>query len=301
MNEIKSRNVLLVILWSYGLYILMHLYQYLGIMIAASRNGQSFEAIISGNFESIQTDFVISLTALMIGVPLIFFVTRFLWGRSFEWLHLQFKFGQLIFGLVLGLLLPFVVLQILKWLGYAKISWQPNKLQSTEVLIIIGYACMAIFSGIAEEIVFRGMAVREIAVKYGWMIATIIGGVYFGIAHLAIKFGDITLADALWVIFASTIVSVLFVAMYRRSHSLWLPIGFHMAWNFCLKGIIGISMSGNNAEIGLLNIELTGNSFLTGGYFGIEASSISLVVYILVAILFLKVPWRGSVELLSNQ
>ena len=145
------------------------------------------------------------------------------------------------------------------------------------------------------------MAVREIAVKYGWMIAMIIGGVYFGIAHLVIKFGDITLADALWVIFASTIVSILFVAMYRRSQSLWLPIGFHMAWNFCLKGVMGITMSGNNAEIGLLSVELTGNSFLTGGNFGIEASSISLVVYILVAFLFLKVPWRWSVELLSNQ
>lgn len=301
MNEIKSRNVLLVILWSYGLYILMHLYQYLGIMIAASRSGQSFKAIISGNFESIQTDFVISLTALIIGVPLVFLVTRFLWGRSFEWLHLQFNIRQLVFGLVLGLVLPFVILLIFKLLGYAEISCQPNELQSTEVLIIIGYACMAIFSGIAEEIVFRGMAVRDIAVKYGWMIAAIVGGLYFGIAHLIIMFGDIALADALWVIFASTIISFLFVAMYRRSQSLWLPIGFHMAWNFCLKGVMGITMSGNAAKVGLLNVELTGNTFLIGGSFGIEASIISLVVYILVAFIFLSVPLKGHIELLSNK
>jgi hypothetical protein len=301
MNEIKSRNVLLVIIWSYGLFILMHFNQFLGIGIASWKSGQSFEAIISGKFESTQTDFIISMTALIVGIPLVFLVTRFLWGRSMEWMRLRFGMKSLVQGIVLGFLLPVVIMLILKQMGAAKISWQPNGLQSTEVLIIIGYACMAIFSGIAEEIVFRGMAVREIAMKYGWMIAAIVGGVYFGIAHLIIKFGDITFADALWVIFASTIVSLMFIAMYRRSQSLWLPIGFHMTWNFCLKGIMGITLSGNAAKVGLLNVELTGNTFLTGGSFGIEASIISLVVYILVAFLFLRVPCKGHIELLSNQ
>jgi len=80
-----------------------------------------------------------------------------------------------------------------------------------------------------------------------------------------------------------------------------LPIGFHMAWNFCLKGVMGITMSGSDAKVGLLHVELTGNSFLTGGSFGIEASGISLVVYILVALLFLSFPWSGHIALLSNQ
>ena len=193
-----------------------------------------------------------------------------------------------------------MILQILKLLGYAKISWQPNGLQSTEVLVIIGYACMAIFSGIAEEVIFRGMAVREIARKYGWLIATIIGGIFFGIAHLLTKLHDTTIIDILWILLASTLVSFMFVAMYRRGKSLWLPIGFHMAWNFYLKGVMGSTMSGNEAKAGLLNVELTGNSFLTGGSFGIEASGISLVIYILAALLFLYVPWNRHIELLRN-
>lgn len=301
MEEIKPRNVLLVVLWTYLLYALMHIYQYVGAIIAAQRAGQSFDSIMSGKFESVEIDIVVSLAALIIGVPLVFLVARFLWGRSFAWMRLPFNFGQLLFGLALGLLLPFVVLQILNFLGVAKISWGPVKLQSTEVMILIGYACFAVFSGVAEEVVFRGMAAREFALKYGWIIAVIIGGVYFGAAHLLTKLREITIADALWVILAGTVVSALFVALYIRSGSLWLPIGFHMAWNFCLKGIMGITMSGNEAQVGLLDVELFGHRLLTGGGFGMEASIVSLGVYLLVAFLFLYVPWNGTVELLSNQ
>lgn len=301
MNEIGSRNMLLVILWSYGLFILMNFYQYLGIMIAAWRSGQSFIAILSGKYQSPQADFIISLAAIIVGVPLVLLVSKFLWGRSLEWMRLQFNLKPLMIGLVLGLLLPFVILQVLKLLGIAKIAWPSNGSSSKELLVIIGYACVAIFTGFAEEVVFRGMAVREIAVHYGWLIATIIGGVYFGVAHLVTKLKDITIVDALWILLASTLVSFLFVAMYRRSQSLWLPIGFHMAWNFCLKGVMGITMSGNDTSVGLLNVKLIGNPFLTGGSFGIEASGISLVVYVLVALLILSFPWSRHIALLSTR
>ena len=294
-NDIVPRNSLLVILWSYGLYILMYLYQYVGTIIAAGMSGKSFKAIISGEFENYQTDLIIALTAVFIGIPLVFLVTRFLWGRSFEWMRLQFNYKYLLYGLFLGFLLPFVVILVLKLLGFAKLAWSPNLLQSKGTMaIFISYACMATFSGIAEEVVYRGMAVREIAVRNGWIVAAIIGGVYFGAAHLVNKLSSMTFADALWIILASIPVSFLFVALYIRSQSLWLPIGFHMAWNFCLKGIMGITMSGNESKVGLLNVELTGNAFLTGGSFGIEASIVSLVIYILIAFLFISFPRRTT-------
>ena len=302
MNQIKSRNMLIVILWSYGLFILMHMYQYIGTLIASWRSGKSFEAIISGEFESAQTDFIISLTALIVGALLVFLVTRFLWRRSTEWMRLRFDLKMLIFGIVLGFLLPFVVLLVLELLGIAEISWQPNVLQSRDAqIIIIGYACMAIFSGIAEEVVFRGMAVREVALRHGWLIAAIIGGLYFGAAHLITKLRDLTIVDALLVLIAGVLVSFLFVAMYRRSRSLWMPIGFHIAWNFCLKGVMGITMSGNEAEVGFLDVELAGSSFFNGGSFGMEASCISLVVYIMAAVLIMGVPVGGHIKLLSNE
>jgi len=297
----KKRNLLLVVLWSYGLFILIHMYQYVGALLAAWISGQGFDAIMSGNYESSQTDFIISLTALIIGVPLIFLVIKFLWRRNFEWMRLQFNYKKLILGLTLGLLLPLVILQVLNLMGCANISWSSIGLQSEELIIILGYGCVAIFTGIVEEVVFRGMVVREFAQKYGWVIAAVIGGVLFGLPHLITMLQDISLINMLQILLASIIVSFLFVAMYIRTHSLWFPIGFHIAWNFCLKGILGVTMSGSDAKAGFLNIELTGSPLLTGGSFGIEASFVSILVYFILAFMFFKLPLFGEVDLLSNK
>jgi membrane protease YdiL (CAAX protease family) len=301
VGEIIPRNVFLVILWSFGLYILMYSFQYLGVLIASRRSGQNFESIISGSFASPQTDFIVSLTALLVGVPLVFLATKFLWGRSFEWMRLQFDVKSLFLGLVLGLLLPFVVLLILKLLGVAKLSLSANPLHSPAGLIIAGYAFTAIFAGLAEEVVFRGMAVREIAIENGWLLAALIGGVYFGLVHLASRLKNLTPGNGLWILLGSLLVTFLFAALYVRSGSLWLPIGFHIAWNFCLKGIMGVTLSGQEANAGLLTVELSGSQWLTGGNFGVEISAVSMLFYILVAFLVVKIPWNGVVELLSNR
>jgi membrane protease YdiL (CAAX protease family) len=299
---IKSRNILLVILWSYGLFILMHLYQYVGVLVAARMSGESFESIISGEFDSHKTELIIGLAAVIIGVPLVFLVTRFLWRRSFEWMRLRFEHKNLLFGLLLGFLFPLVIVSILRISGVAEITSSPHPLGSDEsVALFIGYACMAVFAGIAEEIVFRGMAVREIAMRVGWIAAAVIGGAYFGAVHLVGNLSNLSLPGALWIILAGIAVSILFVALYVRSQSLWLPIGFHMSWNFCLKGIMGITMSGSESKIGLLGVELTGRDFLTGGSFGVEASIVSIAIYITAAILIFRFPWRGHVALLSNE
>ena len=84
----------------------------------------------------------------------------------------------------------------------------------------------------------------------------------------------------------SIFVGFLFVAMYVRSGSLWLPIGFHAAWNFSLVGVLGLPMSGKETESGLLKTTLTGSPWLTGGKTGMEASAVALIAYAVVGLLF---------------
>lgn len=293
-----GRNAIVAIAWSYGLFIFMHLYQYVGVLIAAGITGQGFEPIISGEFQNHQTELVMGLAAVLLGIPLIYVAARHLWRRSSEWMRLRFDPRNLLFGLLLGFVLPFLIVSVLGLLEIATIAWSPGLLRSNDFALLAGYACFAIFSGIAEEVTFRGMAVREMAARYGWILAAVIGGVYFGSAHLVTKLVDMTLMNALWIILAGILVSLLFVAMYVRSRSLWLPIGFHIAWNLCLQGIMGMTMSGNESQVGLFSIELSGALFLTGGAFGIEASVISMMTYVLVAFLFIRLPWRGQTTLL---
>ena len=154
---------------------------------------------------------------------------------------------------------------------------------------------------LSEELVFRGMAVREWAVIMGWPLATIFGGLYFGMVHLVGLLPRIAGLEAVWIIVSALIAGILFTAMYIRSKSLWLPIGFHFGWNLCLQLFFGTTVSGQEVTFGLYRTELSGPAFLTGGAFGVEASVITYVIYIAVALLFLRYSKVGKPELLASR
>ena len=95
--------------------------------------------------------------------------------------------------------------------------------------------------------------------------------------------------SALAIMVASLAVSFLFVAMYARSGSLWLPIGFHAAWNFSLVGILGLPLGGKSTRAGLLETRLDASSWWTGGpvgSVGIEVSPVAVAAYLVVGLLF---------------
>ncbi|MFC2095899.1 lysostaphin resistance A-like protein [Candidatus Bipolaricaulota bacterium] len=133
---------------------------------------------------------------------------------------------------------------------------------------------------------FRAMAARELSLVVGWPLAVLIAGVYFGLVHLVGQIKTLTAKKVLAIMVSSIFVSFLFVAMYVRSGSLWMPIGFHAAWNFSLVGILGLPMSGKETNYGLLKTTLTGPGWLAGGQIGMEASAVALVAYAVVGLLF---------------
>jgi membrane protease YdiL (CAAX protease family) len=298
----KIRNPFLVIFWSLGLFFLMHTWQYLGTMIASLVSGATFESIISGNFENQKTIFVMGLLAVIVGIPLVFVIIKYLWKRNFEWMCIDFNLRYFLKGIVWGFILPVGIIFILMISENASLTELPNRFTALNLTaILIGYFGLSLFTAISEEIVFRAIAVREMAAKWNWIVATILGGIYFGVIHLLSNINNITFINAFWIIIAAMIASFLFVAMYVRSKSLWLPIGFHAGWNFCLTAIIGTKMSGKESNFGIFNFELSGNQLLTGGQFGVEASVIPLLFYLVIAILLIKYSKGGKVLLLSNE
>ena len=98
---------------------------------------------------------------------------------------------------------------------------------------------------------------------------------------------------------AGVVANALFVALYLRGGSLWLPIGFHFGWNLALSGLAGTTMSGTEQSFGLFRIQLTGAGLLTGGTFGIELSVIALVIWIALTIGLFRLPFHGEVTLLD--
>ena len=290
---LELRNPIVVILWSFGLYVLMHTWLYLGSWFAVQATGADFIAVLTGEAKSPQIALIVGLTSLVLGIPMTFAIVRYLWRREHGWMCLPFGTKPILVGLGLGLAVPLTIVIVLGVLGAATISGYPGRLSSAgTIAILIGHLCQSLFKGVTEEVVFRGMAVREIAARWGWWVGGLTGGLYFGLAHLVGGIGNISWLDAAWILLASVLANALFVALLLRSHSLWLPIGFHAGWNFCLKAVLGTTMSGNESNLGLFGVELAGPSWLTGGNFGVEASAVSLLFYVLLAAFVLLFPRR---------
>ncbi|MFC1572882.1 lysostaphin resistance A-like protein [Candidatus Eisenbacteria bacterium] len=215
---------------------------------------------------------------------------------------LRFRPGLLLGGAALGILMGIAIVSILWAFRVARISAYPTRFSGSHIAaILVGHCGWILFKSMLEETVFRGMATREFALRWGWPLATIIGGLYFAAIHFISIVPILTPSLAVSVLVAGIATNGLFVALYRRSRSLWFPIGFHAGWNFALAGILGTTMSGRARSFGLFQTELSGGQFLTGGEFGVEASLLAVILTIVAAIGVIWISRARGVRLLSSR
>lgn len=131
--------------------------------------------------------------------------------------------------------------------------------------------------GMCEEMVFRGIIFGVAERSLGSKAAIVISALVFSLAHLP-NDGVSLLAVAVIAVYA-----VMQAALYMKTRRLWVCIGTHIAWNYCVSQVFSSTVSGHAASDGLLRGELVGNALLTGGAFGVEASLVSLVLIASVA------------------
>ena len=132
---------------------------------------------------------------------------------------------------------------------------------------------VAVFSGIFEETLFRGVLFRHIEAMLGSWAALAITSALFGAAHLANPDGTPFAAVAV-----AMEAGILLGAAYLLTRRLWLAVGIHAAWNFTQGWVFSVPVSGGKAPLGLLITRRIGPDWLTGGTFGLEASVPALVV-----------------------
>ncbi len=140
-------------------------------------------------------------------------------------------------------------------------------------------------TGIAEEILFRGLVMGCLEKKFGIRIAVIIPSVLFGLVHMIGRKMDFW--SILQLIFAGSIVGILFSLVAYESKSVWNSVLIHSCWNMTIiGGILHIGKEADSASI--VNFIFENKSFLlSGGDFGVEASVISIAVYLSFSVLAL--------------
>ena len=91
-----------------------------------------------------------------------------------------------------------------------------------------------------------------------------------------------------------TAAGFLMGAAFIYSRNLWFPIALHFAWNFTQSGIFGAITSGNEKTSSLLEAEIHGPEFITGGEFGPEGSIQAIVFCALGTILLLALSQKQN-------
>jgi len=138
-----------------------------------------------------------------------------------------------------------------------------------------------VFVALVEEILFRGVLYRLPERALGTRLALVVSSAIFALAHLPNE--GVTLLAVL----NTALAGLLFAAAYLATRRLWLPIGAHFAWNFLSDGVFSLPTSGHPAR-GMLQGQLSGPEWLTGGAYGLEASVLTLLVMGVATVVLLR-------------
>lgn len=148
----------------------------------------------------------------------------------------------------------------------------------TSAVVFFGLA-----TGIVEELVFRGVIMGCLEKRFHIKAAVIIPSVLFGALHIIGN--NLDFISIIQLLIAGSIVGILFSLVAYVSHSVWNNAIVHGIWNMAIIG--GILHIGNSADSNsIFNFVLDNKMFLiTGGDFGIEASVVSIFVYLIFCVL----------------
>jgi len=172
-------------------------------------------------------------------------------------------------GTLLGVAMMSVLVGILALSGAYHIQgWQDVPWRD---IIDVG-----IWAGIVEEILLRGVVLRMLEELFGSWAAIALSGLIFGFLHAGNPNAD-------W--WSSTAIAIeaglLFGVLFCLTRSLWVVIGLHAAWNIAQGPIYGVTVSGI-AQHGIIDAQIDGPWWLTGGDFGLEAALTSVVLSLII-------------------
>jgi membrane protease YdiL (CAAX protease family) len=170
-------------------------------------------------------------------------------------------------GVLLGsalLVATFAVLAVLNIYRYSGVN-------ALSPMLLVPLADM-ILVALTEELLFRGVVFGVVERWRGSRAAVVVSTLAFTSVHLPNP-GISVLAVVSLLAFG-----LLLAALVMMTRRLWIGIGVHLGWNYCLGTLFASTVSGHAATTGVLRGELAGSTLLTGGAFGIEASLVTAVL-----------------------
>ncbi|AYV65715.1 MULTISPECIES: CPBP family intramembrane glutamic endopeptidase [Niallia] len=208
------------------------------------------------------------------GIGMLFLLWKFVNKKKIKEMGFGHFTSDFFIGLILGavsIIFIFLLLLVTKNIELTNSISSPNFSAYT-----ISYLLFFILVGFSEELTFRGYIMSTLTDNENskWVVY-IVSSLIFGIAHLL---NPHVAALGIINIF---LVGLLFAYMYDKTKSLWMPIGYHITWNYFQGNVFGFPVSGTTPH-GLYGIDVSvGNDWLTGGSFGLEGGFLATIIIVL--------------------
>ncbi len=136
------------------------------------------------------------------------------------------------------------------------------------------YALVFLLVGLSEEFRLRGYTLFTLATGIRFWPAAVVTSVMFGLGH-AHNTGES------WIGVVNTGLFGLFACLLLlRTGDLWLPIGFHMTFDWGETYFYGVANSGHVPEGHLLDSASSGPAWLSGGSVGPEGSVLCTALFV---------------------
>lgn len=154
--------------------------------------------------------------------------------------------------------------------GQAEVAtWTPQFSMSQLISLL-----MFILVGFAEELLCRGYIISVLRQTKSLLAIYLISGAIFALLHSANPgIGILPYINLI-------LIGVLWAYSYMRSGNIWLPIGYHITWNYFQGCVFGFKVSGTT-EKGILSTTYRTNTILNGGDFGPEGGLFVTLVIVL--------------------
>nr|WP_072536596.1 CPBP family intramembrane glutamic endopeptidase [Anaerococcus mediterraneensis] len=183
-------------------------------------------------------------------------------------------------GVFLGIGLIILISLILWAFGFAEIS-KNNMVFDKKIFIfyIVGW----MIQGFEEEFLLRSILMNQLGSRGKISLAIIANSFIFSILHLS-NSGFTFLAFV-----NLSLIGIIFSLLFYMTDSIYISAGAHSFWNMAMANIFGIVVSGDVASpVTILNTRLKGNSLVSGGSFGLEASIVTSLVFIIVLLILIR-------------
>jgi membrane protease YdiL (CAAX protease family) len=215
-------------------------------------------------------DLIIAILESLLVVFAYIFLFKFFEDRKITELSLS-TFGKYAFiGFAIALILQSLAILVLYITGdYSIVKVNPLS------FLLPGFS-QALIAGFVAEIILRGIIFRLIEEQTGTIIAIIFMTILFVVLHINAEG-----ATFLSVTATTMQAGILISAAYVFSRSLWIPIFFHLAWDFAEPSIFGGINPGIHVDRTLLSSKITGAEILTGGKFG-PGNSLQALIFCLI-------------------